>query len=125
MAALFVAGCGGTGTGTGITNSVFAGTYVGTWTNTLSANGPGTITVAADGTFAGTLHDNVSSTDNTVDAVIDNAGNVNGSIVIPGPTVYSFAGTLALNGSNQLTGTLNETNGGTLVTTVTVTLTKQ
>ena len=124
LASFVLGGCGGA-SGTGITNSPFAGNYSGTWSNTTSgANGPATITVTTSGVFTGTFHDNVTSTDESVDAVIDNLGNVSGSIVVPGPTVLTLTGPLGFVSPN-LTGTLTETSSGTTVGSLPVSLTKQ
>lgn len=112
---VFIVGCGGGGGGAvAVTPSTFAGSWAGTWTSaSLGQNGTSTITVASDGTVAGTVHNNTSNSNGTIAGSIDNSGNVTGSAQYPGQAATSLSGTLTLNGQGHLAGNLIQNVGGT------------
>lgn len=124
-------GCGGGGGGsTSSTTSTptptpapaasrFVGTWSGPWEETNGQNGTMTFTVAADGTFSGTV----------TNATYNVEGPFSGTIQSDGSYVYYYSygagvstapngtGNLSIDSQGRLTGTLNDVGSGTLTLT--------
>ncbi|HTQ11633.1 MAG TPA: hypothetical protein VMI31_16345 [Fimbriimonadaceae bacterium] len=107
-----LAGCGGSG----IVNPFFGNYPPEPWTQ-ISPSDTGTITlnVSAIGTVSGSLFDTGASMSYSVSGLIDENGNFTGTITPTAGSASAVSGTLTLNGSNQLVGTVVDT-GGTLNT---------
>lgn len=107
VAVLLIVGCGGSG-GTGITNSPFAGSYAGTWDSPATGqSGTAAISIATNGRVTGstTITSGGSGT-GSVTGVIQNTGQISGSIQYPGEPKSTFSGTLSADPNGNLTGVL-------------------
>ncbi len=120
---LSLCGCGGGGGGN-TTPSPFAGTWLGPWSDTNSQSGTLSITVAANGAMTGTIVNNTLGTNGTTAGTVSNGGNLSATYTYPTAT-YTANGTVAIGGNGHITGNLQEFQGGTLLGSAVVDLTKQ
>ncbi len=124
LAALALAGCGGGGGNDNstptITNSPFAGNYIGTFSTSNSQSGTLNVTAGADGTLTGSGYNNTTAQDETLTGSVTNAGGANVTFKYPAFTA-SATGTIAFASSGHLDGTLTQSSGGS----VTINLVKQ
>ena len=122
LLAFALSGCGG-GSDTGITNSRFAGNWSGPW-NDPQNNENGTIlgVVATNGLFTGTVINNTLTAQGSFNGTINDAGEVDVTIISNVAT--RGVGTVTLN-NNQMTGTLQTSQNDTVVGTINLTLTRQ
>ena len=105
--AVLAVGCGGGGGGGSSEPSPYAGTFSGPWTSTdLGQSGTTRITIATNGNVVGTIRNNTEDLDGSVSGSLSNSGSFNGTVNYPGLSSSSIRGTMAFNGSGQLTGTL-------------------
>jgi ABC-type oligopeptide transport system substrate-binding subunit len=124
LTALALAGCGGSGSNDNnspaTTNSLFAGTYVGTFNTTNPQSGTVNVTVGSNGTLTGSGHNSTTGQDETISGSVTNAGTL--SITFTYPTLSASAsGTVAVASNGHLDGTLTQSTGGS----VTIDLVKQ
>lgn len=118
-----LAGCGGSG-GSAVSNSPFAGRWVGTFSVPSTADsGAFSASIATNGTLTATTHDNAANADGTVSGTIDNGGSFSGTSQYPGQPKSDLTGTFVKSG-NTLTGDLTQSFNGNSVG-LTVTMTKQ
>ena len=106
-------GCGGSSNhGTGITNSPYLGSYVGTFSYNGGGVGEFAVYVASDGSVTGRGVNVTFPAAQTLSGTINNSGLIGvTSSGTAGSTTY--AGSLALTLSNTLTGTIKGVNGNT------------
>jgi hypothetical protein len=104
LALTVLVGCGGGGSST---PNPFAGQFIGTWTApSIPDTGTANVTVASNGSVAGTSHDNGANADGSIVGTINANGNFNGTVTYPGFQPSPMSGTLAINGQNHLVGTV-------------------
>ncbi|MCA1596125.1 MAG: hypothetical protein LC772_06840 [Chloroflexi bacterium] len=97
-------GCGGGGSTPAITNSPFAGHYVGTFNDTTAGqSGTLNITVAADGTIAGTSDNTTAGVNSTITGSVSNAGTDTLVFTFPGGQ-ETASGTVAFDSQGHLAG---------------------
>lgn len=107
-------GCGGGGGGgSEVSNSPFAGQWRGTWASPSTDDaGTATITVATNGAMTGTMHNNRTGNDGTMNATAKNSGSVSGKAQYPGSDPIGLSGTVTINGSGHLIGNLTQSISG-------------
>ncbi len=112
-ALLFAVGCAGVGGEGSSDNSPFAGSWSGTWVVTgTSDDGTVTVVVSSGGDIIGTMHDNDSGLDGTLDGTIQSSGSVNATAQYPSQPALTLSGILSLNG-DTITGNLVQSGSGT------------
>lgn len=105
---LVALGCGGSGGGTPAGPSPFAGTWAGTFAiPSLGDSGTSNITIASDGTVAGTGHNTTENLDFNINGSITSPGTV--SVTISGGATGAGSGTWAIAQNGNLGGSLNVT----------------
>lgn len=124
-----ITGCGGGGgsndNSSVATNSPFAGSYLGTFTDTgNNQSGTITATVSATGQVTGSSHNTTLNSDGPFTGSVDNSGNASFTIVNSKGT-FTDKGSVAFASNGHLNGNLTEYNGSTQVGTAIVDLAKQ
>jgi hypothetical protein len=108
--AILLAGCGGSGSG--VTNSPFAGRWVGTYTTDTGNNGTADITVASSGAVTGSGRNISLAVNFNLAGSINNSGNITGTV--SGGLSGTLNGTLTISGvTGHLTGTVIQRISGT------------
>ena len=125
LAALMLAGCGGgssnnNGSAPVITNSPFAGTYIGTFSTTNPQSGTLNVTVGTNGTLTGSGQNTTIGQAETISGSISNSGATSVTFTYPSFSA-SASGTVAVAANGHLDGTLTQSSGGS----VTIDLVKQ
>lgn len=111
LGATILAGCGGGG---GSSPSPFAGSWSGTWVDAANAqNGTLDVTIGTDGRLSGSIHNSTLGMDGTASGTVRNSGQINTTYVYPSGT-YTASGTIAINGSGHLVGTVQTYLDGVL-----------
>lgn len=126
LAAIALTGCGGGGgidnSSPVVTNSPFAGNYVGTFTTSNSQSGTVNVTVATNGGFTGSGYNSTIGQSETNSGSITNAGILTASFAYPS-TAATVSGAVAFASNGHLDGTLTQPGGGN--GSVTIDLVKQ
>lgn len=118
-----LASCGGGG-GTAAV-SPFAGQWVGPWVDAANRqSGTLNVTIGTDGSISGSIHNSTLGQDGTAGGSVGSNGHVKGVFTYPG-AVYTSSGTVVVNGSGHLVGTLQTYFNGVLNGSSAVDLTKQ